>query len=152
MTLTLKSPAFREEEKIPDRYARGHGNVSPPLEWSGAPEGTRSFALLVEDPDAPRGLFRHWAVHDIPPDQTRLEEGEGRADSDLRQGANDFGNTGYDGPQPPEGDGPHHYHIRLAALDTDHLDVGPRQRAEAVWDAAQGHILEETELVGTYEQ
>ena len=82
----------------------------------------------------------------------RLEEGEGRADSDLRQGANDFGNTGYDGPQPPEGDGPHHYHIRLAALDTDHLDVGPRQRAEAVWDAAQGHILEETELVGTYEQ
>ena len=152
MTLTLRSPAIREDGTIPDRHARSHGNLSPPLEWSGAPEGTRSFALLVEDPDAPRGLFRHWAVHDIPPDQTRLEEGEGRADSDLRQGANDFGNTGYDGPQPPEGDGPHHYHIRLAALDTDHLDVGPRQRAEAVWDAAQGHILEETELVGTYEQ
>ena len=152
MTLTLKSPAFREEEKIPDRYARGHGNVSPPLEWSGAPEGTRSFALLVEDPDAPRGLFRHWAVHDIPPECPGLKEGAGRPDSDLRQGANDFGNTGYDGPQPPEGDGPHHYRIRLAALDTDHLDVGPRQRAEAVWDAAQGHILEETELVGIYEQ
>jgi hypothetical protein len=152
MTLTLSSPAFREDGKIPDRYAREESNLSPPLEWSGAPEGTRSFALLVEDPDAPRGMFRHWAVHDIPPDCRRLDEGAGRPDSGLRQGANDFGNANYDGPQPPEGDGPHHYHIRLAALDTDHLDVGPRQRAEAVWDAAQGHILEETELVGIYER
>lgn len=152
MTLTLSSPAIHQDGKIPDRHARRHGNISPPLEWNGAPEGTRSFALLIEDPDAPRGMFRHWAVHDIPPDCTRLDEGAGRPDSDLRQGANDFGNTGYDGPQPPEGSGPHHYHIRLAALDTDHLDLGPRQRAEAVWDAAQGHILEETELVGIYEQ
>ena len=152
MTLTLSSPAFRDEERIPDRYVRSEGNQSPPLEWSGAPEGTRSYVLLVEDPDAPRGMFRHWAVHDIPPDRTRLDEGMGRRDGGLKQGANDFGNSNYDGPQPPEGDGPHHYHFRLAALDIPHLDVGPRQRAEAVWDAAQGHILEETELVGIYEQ
>ena len=150
MTLTLRSPAFRDEERIPDRYARGADNLSPPLEWSDVPEGTRSLVLLVEDPDAPRGMFRHWAVHDIPPDLTRLDEGIGRSDSELKQGANDFGNPTYDGPQPPEGDAPHHYHFRLAALDTDHLDVGPRQRADAIWEAAQGHIIEEAELVGTY--
>jgi Raf kinase inhibitor-like YbhB/YbcL family protein len=152
MTLTLRSPAFRDEERIPDRHARGADNLSPPLEWSDAPEGTRSLVLLVEDPDAPRGMFRHWAVHDIPSDCTRLDEGAGRPGSDLTQGANDFGNPTYDGPQPPEGDAPHHYHFRLAALDTDHLDVGPQQRAEAIWEAAQDHILEESELVGTYQR
>ena len=152
MTLTLRSPAFGNDERIPDRYARGPDNLSPPLEWSGAPEGTRSFALVVEDPDAPRGTFRHWAVHGLEPDRTRLDEGAGQRDSDLAQGANDFGNSNYDGPEPPEGDAPHHYHFRLAALDTDHLEVGPRQRAEAVWEAAQGLILEVAELVGTYQR
>ncbi len=152
MALTLRSPAFGNDERIPDRHARGSDNLSPALEWSDAPEGTRSFVLVVEDPDAPRGMFRHWAVHDIEPDRTRLAEGAGARDSGLKQGANDFGETGYDGPQPPAGDAPHHYHFRLAALDTDHLDVGPRQRAEAVWEAAQDHIIEETELVGIYQQ
>jgi Raf kinase inhibitor-like YbhB/YbcL family protein len=152
MALTLRSPAFEDGETLPDRHARSHGNVSPPLEWTGAPEGTRSFALIVEDPDAPRGTFRHWAAFDISPDRSRLEEGAGRADGAMKQGANDFGDTGYGGPQPPEGHGPHHYHFRLAALDIDHLNVGPRQRAEAIWDAAEPHILEETELVGVYER
>jgi Raf kinase inhibitor-like YbhB/YbcL family protein len=91
-------------------------------------------------------------VHDLPPARTRLDEGVGRPDSDLKQGANDFGNPTYDGPQPPEGDAPHHYHFRLAALDTGHLEVGPRQRAEAIWEAAQDHIIEEAELVGTYQR
>ena len=152
MTLTLLSSAFSDEERIPDQYSRNAGNLSPPLEWRGAPEETQSYVLLVEDSDGSRGMFRHWAVHDIPPERSRLAEGIGRMDGDLRQGANDFGNANYDGPQPPEGDGPHHYHFRLAALDVPHLDIGPRQRAEAVWDAAQGHILEETELVGIYER
>jgi Raf kinase inhibitor-like YbhB/YbcL family protein len=152
MTLTLRSSAFDDGDRIPDRYVRSHGNVSPPLEWSGAPEGTRSFALIVEDPDAPRGMFRHWAAFDISPDRQRLDEGAGRLGTDLRQGANDFGDTGYDGPQPPEGHGPHHYHFRLAALDVEHLDLGPQQRAEAVWQAAQDHVLEETELIGVYER
>ena len=152
MSLALHSPAFADGERIPDRYARPHGNVSPPLEWTGAPPDTRSFALIVEDPDAPRATFRHWAAFDIPPDRMRLEEGAGRRDSDLKQGANDFGDAGYDGPQPPEGHGPHHYHFKLAALDVDHLDVGPQQRAEAIWEAAQSHVLEEAELVGVYER
>ena len=152
MALSLRSPAFGDGERIPDRYARANGNVSPPLEWTGAPEGTRSFALIVEDPDAPRGTFRHWAAFDIPLERQRLEKGEGVPSRDFRQGANDFGGTGYDGPQPPEGHGTHHYHFRLAALDTDHLNLGPQQRAEAVWQAAQDHVLEETELVGTYQR
>src|SRR5687767_654107 len=101
MALTLRSPAFEDGARIPERYARDHGNVSPPLEWRGAPEGTKSFVLLVEDPDAPRGTFRHWAAYDVPPDRTRLEEGAGRRGSDLQHGANDFGNPSYDGPQPP---------------------------------------------------
>lgn len=151
MSLTLRSPAFKDGERIPDRHARAHGNFSPPLDWTGIPEVTRSFVLLVEDPDAPRGTFRHWAVHDISPGRTHLDEGAGQRGGDLKQGANDFGNASYDGPQPPEGDGPHHYHFRLAALDVDHLDIGPQQRAEAIWEAAQPHILEETELVGIYE-
>ena len=149
MTLALRSPAFEDGDRIPDRYARSHGNVSPPLEWTGAPRDTRSFALIVEDSDGSRGLLRHWAAFDISPGR-RLDEGAGRSDSNLRQGANDFGDAGYDGPQPPEGRDPHHYHFRLAALDIDHLDIGPQQRAEAVWQAAQDHILEETELIGVY--
>src|SRR5438094_9131345 len=118
MTLTLRSPAFNDGERIPDRHARNHGNVSPPLQWSGEPDGTRSFVLVVEDPDAPRGLFRHWAAFDISPDRHRLDEGAGGRGDALSQGANDFGDTGYDGPQPPQGHGPHHYHFRIAALDT----------------------------------
>lgn len=152
MTLVLHSPALKDGERIPDRNAREHGNLSPPLEWSGEPEGTRSFVLLVEDPDAPRGIFRHWAVHDLSPDLTRLDEGAGRRGSALKQGANDFGDAGYDGPQPPEGHGPHHYHFRLAALDVEHLVIGPQQRAESIWAAAVPHILDEAELVGVYER
>lgn len=152
MPLTLRSTAFADGERIPERFVRRHGNLSPPLEWTGAPNETKSFVLVVEDPDAPGGIFRHWAVYDIPPERMRLEEGSGRHGTSLRQGANDFGNAGYDGPEPPEGHGPHHYHFRLAALDIDHLDIGPQQRAEEIWDAAQPHVLEQTELVGVYER
>lgn len=152
MAFTLRSPAFAGDDRIPHRFARDGANLSPPLEWSDPPEGTRSYALIVEDPDAPRGMFRHWAVFDIPTDKRRLDEGEGARGTELRQGANDFGNPGYDGPQPPEGHGTHHYHFRLAALDTDHLDVAPRERAEAVWAAAEPHILAESEIVGTFER
>lgn len=152
MAFMLKSPAFSDGERIPDKFARDGQNLSPPLEWSGVPEGTKSLLLVVEDPDAPRGMFRHWAVYDISPEKKRLGEGAGRRDSDLKQGANDFGNPTYDGPQPPQGHGTHHYHFRLAALDTHHLSVGPKQRAEEVWNAARANIIDQAELVGTYER
>lgn len=151
MALKLHSSAFDDGGRIPDKYAKDGRNLSPPLEWSGAPEGTRSFALVVEDPDAPNGMFRHWAVYDIPGDKITLKEGE-----DVRNfgvGGNDFGNARYDGPQPPLGDRPHHYHFKLAALSTDHIrGVQGEAPASAVWDKAQPFVLEETELVGVYER
>jgi hypothetical protein len=106
--------------------------------------------LLIEDPDAPSGTFRHWALYDIPGDKIRLKENEDL--SKFSHGVNDFGNQGYDGPQPPHGHGVHHYYFRLAALDTDRLvGVQGKAKASAVWDKAQPHLLEEAELVGTYE-
>lgn len=150
MALTIRSPSFRDGEKIPDKHSKDGRNLSPELQWDGVPEGTRGFALIVEDPDAPTGTFRHWAVYDIPGDRTGLAEGEDV--SNYGVGVNDFGNQRYDGPQPPRRSGVHHYHFRLAALNTDKL-AGLQGKASAIaaWDKAQKHIIEEAELVGTFE-
>jgi len=151
MSFMLTSPAFDDHGAIPEKFARDGENVSPPLEWSGAPEATKSFALIVEDPDAPSGMFRHWAVYNIPPIQHRLKEGEDV--KRLGEATNDFGERGYDGPQPPKGHGVHHYHFRLAALDVDRLeDAKPANSVAQVWEKARPHILAETELVGVYER
>lgn len=150
MALRIRSPAFGDGAPIPDEFTKGGRNISPPLDWSGAPEGTKSFVLVVEDPDAPSGTFRHWALYDIPGDKMGLKEGEDV--SKFRQGVNDFGNQGYDGPEPPPGHGVHHYHFRLAALDTARLqDVQGQAKVSAIWDKAQPHLLEEAEVVGTFE-
>jgi hypothetical protein len=148
--MKISSPAFADGSAIPENFTKNGGNASPPLEWAGAPEGTRSFALVVEDPDAPSGMFRHWAVYDLPAERTSLSENEDVSDFGL--GANDFGHNRYDGPKPPPGHGVHHYHFRVAALDTDHLENIPDgATAEAVWNAARRHAIDEAELVGTYE-
>jgi Raf kinase inhibitor-like YbhB/YbcL family protein len=153
MTFVLESPAFRHGETIPEKYSRTGQNVSPPLVWSGAPEGTRSFVLVVEDPDAPSGTFRHWGVYDIDGTRDRLPEGTtaGAKTESLGHGVNDFGNAHYDGPQPPKGHGVHHYDFRLAALDVETLDMDRRAPIEQIWKAAEPHILAEAELVGTFE-
>jgi len=148
MTFTLESPAFRNGAVIPEKYARRGENRSPPLAWKDAPTGTRSFALIVEDPDAPSGTFRHWAIFDIAPHISNLPEGV--AIERAQSGVNDFGNQHYDGPQPPLGHGVHQYHFRLAALDITTLDVPRRARVADVWNAAKPHILAEAELVGTF--
>jgi Raf kinase inhibitor-like YbhB/YbcL family protein len=150
MALKLESPAFDDGGKIPDKFAKDGRNVSPPLIWSGAPPGTRAFVLIVEDPDAPNGTFRHWAVYDIPGDWQGIDEGKDLSGFGL--GVNDFGNRGYDGPQPPPGHGTHHYHFRLAAIGEDHLSgIADDASVATVWDKAQPHLIEQTELVGTYE-
>jgi Raf kinase inhibitor-like YbhB/YbcL family protein len=147
MTLKLISPAFDNGKRIPDEYARDGHNISPPLEWTGAPKGARSFVLVVEDADAPGGSFWHWAVYDMPGDRIMLHEGEDLAG--CRLGVNDFGNRSYDGPQPPGGHGVHHYRFRLAALPTDHLDgLDNAPSAAAVWAKAHRSALGEAELVG----
>jgi Raf kinase inhibitor-like YbhB/YbcL family protein len=154
MTLTLISPAFADGDRIPVKYTADGENLSPPLRWSGVPEGTRSFILIVEDRDAPRSSFRHWAVFNIPPDCDHLPESleTGPHRHSLKYGQNDFGNARYDGPEPPEGSGPHHYHFRLAALDVPSLSIPHQAGAERLWKEARKHVREEAELVGIYQR
>ena len=154
MAFVLESPAFSNSRQIPTRYTRDGENLSPPLVWRDAPAETKSFMLIVEDPDAPSGTFRHWAVYDIDPHQDRLPEGAtagAETESDC-QGVNDFGNSRYDGPQPPKGHGVHHYHFRLAALDVESLEVDEKARIDAILKTARPHILAEADLVGTFER
>lgn len=109
MTLVLTSPAFADGERLPEKYARTDRNISPPLRWDGVPDGTRSLALLLEDPDAPGGTFHHWCLFNLPPDREALPESveTGPDRDELRAAKNDFGNAHYDGPEPPENDPPH---------------------------------------------
>jgi len=154
MTLTVRTPTFRKDRRIPAQFSKDGGNVSPLIKWQGEPPGTLSYALVVEDPDAPKGTFRHWAAYNIPPDMHRLDEGigaDGHAAA-IRMGANDFGHKHYDGPQPPAGDNPHHYHFRLFALDVPALDVRDDCSAAEVLEAARAHSLAEADTVGTFAQ
>jgi hypothetical protein len=109
--------------------------------------------VIVEDPDAPSGTFRHWAMYNIPANETGLPEGASA--QGLRgagEGVNGFRNARYDGPQPPKGHGPHHYHFRLAALDAEPLNIPASTRAEDVWAKALPHIIAEAQVVAVYER
>jgi Raf kinase inhibitor-like YbhB/YbcL family protein len=153
--LRLSSPAFADNQRIPDRFTRDGGNVSPPLKWNDAPLSTRSFALIVEDPDAPQGTFHHWVAYNVPATYQGLEEGAGspRSAATIDIASNDFGNRQYDGPQPPRGHGPHHYHFRLVALDVPRLNVIPTSASvQDVIEAARPHMIAAAETVGTYER
>lgn len=158
MAFSLSSPAFQSGGPIPQKYSLDGENLSPPLEWRDAPNGTKSFALIVEDPDAPSGCFRHWAIYNIDAQRDGLPAGigpdtkTGKLGESLGTGLNDFGHQGYDGPRPPKGDGPHHYHFKLAALDVETLQQAPKARVEDVWETARDHILAEAEIIGTYER
>jgi len=154
MTLTVRTPTFRKDRRIPAQFSKDGGNLSPLVKWDGAPPGTRSFALVVEDPDAPKGTFRHWAAYNIPADLHRLDEGSGAPErgAALQMAENDFGHKHYDGPQPPPGDNPHHYHFRLFALDVPELDVDADCSAADVLEAARAHSLAEADTVGTFAQ
>jgi len=152
MTMVLTSPAFADGERIPELYTCDGADISPPLRWSGAPSGTRSFVILCDDPDAPRGTWTHWAAFDIGPDTGRLRESypKGSRVDYVRQAVTDFGRTGYGGPCPPRGHGVHHYHFRLLALDVERLDLPTRATFEDVVEAAEPHALARAELIGTY--
>lgn len=152
MTLTLSSPALARDQQIPSAFSFDGGNVSPPLEWQGAPPDTRAFALIVEDPDAPQGVFRHWAVYDIPQNVSGLADGAGseRATTPFVTALNDFGHRHYDGPGPPVGGG-HHYRFRLFALDVPRLDLPVEATAAEVLAAALDHAIAETEIVAVFE-
>src|SRR6266540_1402431 len=119
MAFSLTSTAFTDGAAIPVKYTCDGADVSPPLAWSGAPAGTKSFALICDDPDAPRGTWVHWVLFNLPAQEKELAEGtptSARLPNSARQGKNDFGNIGYGGPAPPKGK-PHRYFFKLYALD-----------------------------------
>lgn len=152
MALQLSSSVFAQGERIPTRFTCEGEDISPPLEWSGVPEGTQSFAILCDDPDAPGGTWRHWVLFDLPGDVARLAEAyptDERVGA-VRQGISDFGRSGYGGPCPPPGHGVHHYHFRLLALSAERLDPGPHPDFSEVDAAARLHLLDEAELIGIY--
>jgi Raf kinase inhibitor-like YbhB/YbcL family protein len=152
MPFTLTSPAFAEGEAIPRKYARDRDNLSPPLKWAGAPAKTRSFALVVEDPDAPHGTFHHWAVYNIDAAADRLGESVETGPDKHAYARNDFGVARYDGPEPPPGDPPHHYCFRLYALDVPSLAVARSAGAAELKHEAEKHALARAELTGTYQR
>ncbi|WP_371129873.1 YbhB/YbcL family Raf kinase inhibitor-like protein [Phenylobacterium sp.] len=148
MGFALHSPAFAAGGAIPDRHLRTGRNLSPPLRWTDPPAGTRSFVLVVEDPNPPHGVVQLWAAHGINPDQTALREGVGANEAGIRQAPNDLGKPRYDGPQPPVEHGVYHYHFLLAALDVPELVVPGDATAGDVWEAAHPHLIERADLVG----
>ena len=154
MPLRLTSMAFQHGGDIPNKYTCEGENVSPPLAWSGAPEGTRSFLLVCDDPDAPSEVFHHWAAFDIPPDWRALKEGHSAESlaKGFRQAVNDFGKSGYLGPCPPRGDKPHRYHLRLSALNEPSLPAAPSASCLEVITLAEPYVLEFVELVGLYQK
>lgn len=152
MSLKLESPVFSEENPIPSRYTCDSQNISPPLQWSDVPAGTRSFALIVDDPDAPSKTWVHWVLYDIPETQRKLEENippNQQLDSGATHGINDFNKYGYGGPCPPAGT--HRYYWNLYALDTI-LDLEPGATKEELLDVMENHIVEQAELMGKYKR
>jgi Raf kinase inhibitor-like YbhB/YbcL family protein len=151
--MELNSPAFRQGQPIPAGFTCDGDDRSPTLEWSGAPAETRSFALICDDPDAPRGMWVHWVIFNLPADAAELEEGVPplpELPSGARHGNNDWNRPGYGGPCPPAGNA-HRYFFRLYALDTV-LNLAPGVSRTDFQSAMTGHVLADTSLMGTYQR
>ncbi len=156
MAFILKSSAFAANGAIPKQYTCEGADISPPLNWSGAPSGTKSFALIVDDPDAPdprapKMTWVHWVVYNIPPDAHGLAEGAatGGMPPGAVQGLNDWQRAGYGGPCPPTGR--HRYFHKLYALDALLSDLEHPSKAQLL-DALKGRVLADSQLVGTYQK
>ncbi len=154
--LKLLSASFKNNGVLDKKFAYpdcGGQNISPELSWSGAPEGTKSFVLICDDPDAPKPHtpWVHWIVYDIPNTTLRLSQGQSFDAFPAQQGKNSWKQKQYDGPCPPKGSGMHHYHFTLYALNIDKLYVQKTPDKAIALEAMQGHILAQTEIIGTYE-
>ncbi len=148
--LEVTSPAFGDGEMIPATYTADGEDISPPLEWSPAPEGTRSIVLINDDPDAPMGTWVHWVVYNMPPDTTSLDENvppDETLANGAQQGTTDFGRIGYGGPAPPSGT--HRYYFKVYALDMM-LDLPTGATKSEVEEEMQEHVLTSGELMGKY--
>ena len=149
--IKLTSDAFTAESTIPKKYTCDGPDVSPALSWTGAPPNTQSFALIMDDPDAPAGTWVHWVLFNLPSDAKNLAEGVAKQEqlpNGARQGLNDFRKIGYGGPCPPPGK-PHRYFFKLYALDKK-LDLKPGATKAEVEAALKGHVLAQGELMGRY--
>jgi Raf kinase inhibitor-like YbhB/YbcL family protein len=153
MKIALTSAAFADGQPIPVKYTGQALDVSPPLAWANPPGGTKSFALIVDDPDAPVGTWVHWVIYDLPPSATALSEDQRRApqfENGAKQGVNDFKKSGYGGPAPPPGKA-HRYYFKLYALDTM-TGLEPGATKKELLKAMDGHVLGQGQLVGTYQR
>lgn len=156
--VAVTAPSFASGEPIPVKHAAEGDNASPALEWGTPPAGTKSFVVIVDDPDAAEPKpFVHWVLFDISGDATGISEGLGtdpvlRKPEDAKQGVNSRGQIGYMGPRPPLGDPTHNYHFQVFALDLAKLPVDPGAKREEVLAAIEGHVLAKGEVVGTYER
>ena len=149
MTFTLTITAFADGGLIPAKFTCEGANVSPELRWNDAPANTRSYALIVDDPDAPAGTFTHWVLFDMPAERSSLAEGAGAIGA---AGKNDFGRAGYGGPCPPRGHGPHRYTFTLHALDIASLKLKAGAGRREMETALRGHILAQAAYLGRYER
>jgi hypothetical protein len=154
MTFTLKSSAIENNARMPQKYTGEGADVSPPLEWSEPPAAAKSFALVCDDPDAPRGTWDHWVLWNLPATARSLPENVARSKTlpDLggaAQGSNSWPKIGYNGPMPPPGHGTHHYHFVLYALDGA-LDLAPGATKKNLLAAMKGHVLGQGKLTATY--
>lgn len=150
--MEIRSSAFFIGNTIPFEYTCDGKNISPPIHWEDPPQETRSFALVVDDPDAPKNTFTHWVVYNIPADSRELPEGitqEPTLANGAVQGKNSFGQLGFGGPCPPAKHGTHRYFFKIFALDQS-LDLPPGASKEQVLQAMKGHILDKAEVMGRY--
>ncbi len=157
MALVIQSTAFANNETIPKNYTGDGADISPALTWSGVPEGARELAMIVDDPDAPTPEpWVHWVIYKIPARAGHLPENVAKVEAPsepagVRQGKNSWERIGYGGPAPPRGHGVHHYHFKLYALDAE-LSIAATPDKNQLPAAMEGHILAQTELMGTYQK
>ncbi len=144
--LSLISEAFEEGERIPVQYTCDGHDEAPALSWGEPPAGTRSFALVVDDPDAPNGTFRHWGAYNIPASARSLDG------VPFAEVVNDFGKPGYGGPCPPPGHGVHHYRFKLLALGVDGLSLPAEAQVADLETEAAKHVVGSAQLTGIYER
>ncbi|HKD99971.1 MAG TPA: YbhB/YbcL family Raf kinase inhibitor-like protein [Planctomycetota bacterium] len=152
MAFSITTQAFDGGARIPKDYTGDGADDSPDLAWGEGPSGTKSYALVCDDPDAPGKVWVHWVLFDLPASTRSLERGvpkQNALPSGAKQGRNDFGKIGYGGPAPPRGHGTHHYHFKLYALDAS-LGLGAGATKVDVEKAMKGHVLAQAEIVGTY--
>ena len=152
MSIKITSSVFEDNGLIPAKYTCDGADISPPLRWEGVPEGTRSIALICDDPDAPMGTWVHWVLFNLPAETKELAENvptDGTLTNGAKQGITDFGRTGYGGPCPPGGT--HRYFFKIYALDTE-IDLTPSATKNDLLKAIEGHILGQGQLVGKYKR